>query len=113
MRLGAEPIEMDGEMYTRDEALAMYLWKMALPRTEQVMDQRTGSYSAKTFDPEKWAIELLMDRKEGKSPNAVADDHAGPRVSDKVRDIAANRINALAQKVTKGPPKFVPKETLA
>lgn len=101
--------EKDG-LITKGEALARLLWAKALGWEEVQIDDEGNERTVK-HPPEAWAIQLVYDRMEGKTPQAVTEDEARMTAADQVRELARARLNQLAAASTKkdkpaGPPKF-------
>lgn len=97
----------DGTPITKAEALADIVAKMALGWEEVTRDEM-GNLIKKIHPPVAWAIQYVFERMEGKSAIATPENESGMKASDKVRELARDRVNALS-KVTAGPPKFKPK----
>jgi len=104
--------EADG-VITKGEALARLLWRKALGYTEETVTDE-GERKEVFHKPESWAIQLLYDRMEGKTPQAVPEDEDRIKAADRVRELAAGRLNSLAQEAVgasaenlkqQGPPK--------
>lgn len=97
-----------GEYLTRNEAVAWLLWQYALGFEEKDPDNNDKTIKVK---PQRWAIELLWDRLEGKAPSAVHDDKGTLTAADKVSDQAVSRMNKIAAETVGapkpgGPPRF-------
>lgn len=106
LRLAAEAYdvtEADGAI-SRGQALAMLLWDKALGHIKETVSDE-GKRTSVTHAPENWAIQLIYDRMEGKAPQAVPDDAARVTATDKVRELAKNRLNTL---VTEAPVVTLP-----
>lgn len=110
---------MEDGAITKGEALARLLWKKALGYTEDIVTDE-GEQQTVHHKPEVWAIQLLYDRLEGKTPQAVPEDDHRVKAADRVRELAANRINHLAEVAVgenvadlkqTGPPKRTRKDT--
>jgi hypothetical protein len=98
-------VEELGEIVTRNQALAMLIWKMALGYEEKIPDpDNEGKTILVRHKPERWAIEMLYDRQEGKTPQALDDGGGKMSALDKVSEIATRRLNALATKGDNPPP---------
>lgn len=113
--LGAEAhdVHPDGSPMTREEALAILLWKKALGYKEKTRNDE-GSWVETVYKPEAWAMQYIYERKEGKTTPAPAEDSGRVKASDRVRELARERLNRMATTVAvpllaKGPPKFKPK----
>ena len=97
----------DGEMVmkTNCERLAEILADRALGWDEEVeiADKKVpGGVKRKQVKhpPEKWAIVMVYERMEGKTPTAVADETSGIKVADKVSELAVDAINRLTEEET-------------
>ncbi len=100
-------INDDGEvvMTTKAERLAELLADRALGWEEQVTvpnKKVPGGIEEKTVvhKPEKWAMVMVYERLEGKTPVAMPDETKGLTVSDKVSELAVTRINDLTEQET-------------
>lgn len=100
-------VEELGEVVTRNQALAILLWKVALGFDEQIPDpDNPGKTILVKHKPEKWAIEMLYDRQEGKTPQALDDGGGKMTALERVDEILVHRVNAIAMKRAGGPPPF-------
>jgi len=93
---------------SRGEALAKLLFNKALGWTEAVLDDE-GRETRVTHKPESWAIQLIYDRLEGKTPQAAPEDEGRMTALDHVRDLAKVRLNSLVPAVG-GPPEYKPRK---
>jgi hypothetical protein len=101
----AVSVDDDGNPVTREMRLADLIWKQALGYTETLRDEM-GTETKREHTPVAWAQQFLWDRLEGKSPVAAVDNEGSMKASDKVRQLAKDRINGIAAKVVpSGPPK--------
>lgn len=103
--------EADG-VITKGEAMARLLWKKALGWKEERVDDE-GETKVVDHAPEAWAIQMIYDRIEGKTPQAIEEDDSGARLQDRVSDLAKARVNDLAEKLVGkpgGPPTLPPKK---
>ena len=103
--------EEDGAI-TKGEALARLLWKKALGYKEVKVDDE-GNEKEEWRPPESWAIQLVYDRMEGKTPQAVTEDETRITAAEQVSELAKNRLTALADKLVAGsapPPPVIPDE---
>lgn len=108
----AHTIADDGTFVTKGEALADLLWQKALGYEEKTLDDE-GNEKIVKHDPAAWAIQLVYDRMEGKTPQAVTEDDTRIKAAEAVREMAKNRINDLAAKhapVKPGPPSLKKKK---
>lgn len=106
----AETILDDGTCLTKGEVLAELVFKKALGYVEVSLDDE-GKETKTVFPPERWALELIFDRLEGKVPQAITDDDTKMKVADRVSELNKNRLNSLAEKAVAGakppgPPTF-------
>ena len=84
----------DAVMVTKAEAIARYIWKVALGWEEEVEIYKDGvkvGIRPEHHRPDKWAINMIWDRMEGRV--GAADLKAG---SDKAS--LADRVTALGKK---------------
>lgn len=110
----AHTIADDGELISKGEALAKLLFDKALGHVETRVDEE-GEKHEVIHKPESWAIQLIYDRLEGKTPQAAEhDDETKVKALDQVRELAKARLNDAAEAATtgaiKGPPKHKPKK---
>lgn len=85
---------MDGDrVITRGEALALLLWKMALGFEAEDPETKTIRH----YKPQAWAIQLVYERLEGKTPQALVDDQAHIIIADKVSELVQHRLNQQAE----------------
>lgn len=92
VELGGDTIINEaGETITRDEALARTLWDLALGGIE------TGTGGETKFRrPDKQVAMFIMERREGKTPTAVADEGDTFVIADRLDELARSRINSEA-----------------
>lgn len=107
--LGAEASEMlaNGDVITRDEALARLLWEKALGYTKLMKNKLTGQMEEVYFGPEAWAIQLIYERREGKVAQAEPEKASKPTTAEKVSELSKSRINSfvgVGAPAKKGPP---------
>jgi hypothetical protein len=97
---------------TKGEALARLLWRTALGWTEKKVDDE-GTEQVVTHAPAAWAIQLVYDRMEGKTPVAVEENEQRLTAAERVSDLAKGRLNALTEQTVgakpSGPPMHRPK----
>lgn len=106
-------IDDQGNPITREEALARLLWNMALGYVEKVRNNE-GNWEEVAHKPVAWAMQAVWDRREGKVPLAIGEDDNRIKASDRVRELAKDRLNALARTAAgpekkKGPPSYKPR----
>ncbi len=99
-------LDDDGKaiMVTKGEALAALVMNHAIGWTEEVIEETDtpGQTKMRTVihPPARWAIELIYERIEGKTPQALPDDRGGLTAADKVSEQALKKINQLTQEST-------------
>lgn len=95
--------EEDG-VITKGEAMARLLWKKALGWSESTVDDE-GNEKKVYHKPESWAIQLVYERMEGRTPQALTEEEdQGRKVHEEVRDLARARLNDLATAATNTEP---------
>lgn len=100
----------DGTQVTNKEKLIQQVVRQAVGWTEEKRDD-SGNLTKIVHAPVGWCQQFCFMQVEGKAPMAVQEETPGIRAADKVRDLAKQRMNALAKQVTapakpSGPPKF-------
>jgi hypothetical protein len=90
----------NGDPVTKAHALALVLWDRALGYEEQ--DPKNHNEKVR-HNPEAWAIQLIYERLEGRSPVAIADTK-GSTVAQKVSELGKSKINALV--IPPAPPEI-------
>lgn len=80
---------VDGGEVTRDEALAQVLWDLALGYT-----YKDGDNKKQFVAPDRDIAKFIFERREGRVPTAAADDRNVITATDKVSELACNRINS-------------------
>jgi hypothetical protein len=98
----------DGTCQTREQALANLIWHRALGYTEERTDDE-GTVHETYHPPEKWAIQLIWERMEGRVSEAKAEDGGRITAAERVRELATQRINALAEAGDRRPPPSLKK----
>lgn len=99
-------LDADGRavMVTKGEALAELVMSRALGWTEETIEETDvpGQTIKKSVEhkPERWAIELIYDRTEGKTPQALPDDKSGLTAAERVGEVAKKKINQLTKEAT-------------
>ncbi len=81
------------------ERLAELIWKQALGYVEEVRNEE-GTLTKVVHKPVAWAQQYLFERMEGKAAIAAPDASVGMRAADKVRALAKDRLNRIAETVT-------------
>lgn len=96
----------EAEYVTKGERLAELICDRALgwEDTELVDTDVPGQKQevTKKHRPERWAMELVWDRLEGKTPQALSDDTDRLTAADKVSELAKTKINKLTEETTDG-----------
>jgi len=90
-------VDDDGGVITKGEALAQLLWNKALGYLVMDPKKKEEVYSK----PESWAIQLIFERLEGKTPSDPMDDAHRPSIAERVSEIAVSRLNAEATAAVK------------
>ena len=92
----------DAVMVTKAEAIARYIWKVALgyEGTEDVYDKSGKKTGIKPvhYKPDKWAINMIWDRLEGRA--GAADLKGGSdkaSLADKVSEQGKKRLGQIAK----------------
>lgn len=100
-----------GDPVTKGQVLAELVFKMALGYEEVDADNPQKKVFVR---PSQWAIQLIYERLEGKTPTAIADEKTGIRVADRVSELGKSRINAISRAIvgiTSGPPAYRKRES--
>lgn len=97
----------DAVMVTKAEAIARYIWRVALGWEESVdvldRDGKKTGIRPEVHKPDKWAINMIWDRLEGRA--GAADLKGGSdkaSLADKVSGLGAKRVNQIAKQSSKG-----------
>lgn len=91
----------DAVMLTKAETIARYIWKMALGWEEEVEIYKDGvkvGIRPEHHRPDKWAINMIWDRMEGRV--GAADLKAGSdkaSLADKVSEQGKKRLSQIAK----------------
>ena len=91
----------DAVMVTKAEAIARYIWKVALGYSEEVEIYKDGvkvGIRPEHHRPDKWAINMIWDRMEGRVGQADAkagNDKAS--LADKVSEQGKKRLSQIAK----------------
>ena len=83
---------------TKGEVLADLIVKRALGYRKTTRTDE-GEEKTEEFPPERWAIELVWDRVEGKTPQAVQEDDRSLRVAERVSDLSKKRLNKMTERL--------------
>jgi len=92
-----EKVAGETDAITRAEALARLLWDMALGRSK-VVDIETGKISTEYISPDKHAMDIIMDRMEGKVGTFEDEKKKSENIPDRVSRKNKARINKLSKK---------------
>lgn len=102
-----------GGIITKAEVLTELLMKTAIGWEEVVLkEEESGKVVELTIKhkPQPWAIQLIWDRTEGKSPQSIPDVKSGITAAEKVRELTVARVNELSQQAIgaklSGPPTY-------
>ena len=110
----AHDMTVEGDLITKGEAIARLLIQKALGWEEKTKDDE-GKELVVLHKPEAWAIQLVYDRVEGKTPQAVTEDDVRIKAAERVRELAKQRMNSLVDEIvvgkSSGPPKLRKKRT--
>lgn len=111
-KVAAESISMDdsGELITYAEKLARVVWQKAVGYTET--QYKNGETFEKIHPPAAWAIQMLMDRLEGKVTTVSEEGPERLSAADRVGALCVSTVNNLTEEVApqpKGPPPIRPK----
>lgn len=96
----------DAAIVTKAEVLARYVWKSALGYVEEVDTYKDGVKTGirpEIHKPERWAINMVWDRSEGRA--GAADPKGGSdkaSLADKVSGLGAKRVNTIAKQSSRG-----------
>jgi hypothetical protein len=100
----AHTTKPDGTVVTKEQALAELIWRQALGWSELQKDDH-GKLIEKHHPPIAWCQQFIYERIEGKAAQASAENSGGMRASEKVGNLAKDRLNKLA--VSKAQPSDV------
>lgn len=96
-------LDADDNPITRRQALADLIWKFALG-WEEVSRDDVGNVTRVQHKPAPWAMQYIFERIEGRAAVAVMGNEGSKKASEKVRELATDRINAMSASAA-GPPK--------
>jgi hypothetical protein len=91
----AVSIHDDGDIVTRSETLARLLWDKALGYEEVIVDDE-GREKTKKHEPQPWAMQIVLDRLEGKAPLAIVEPEGKAKITDRVNELIKERLNAIS-----------------
>ena len=102
-KVGSEThtVDNDNTPITKDEALIRLLWNTALGYIEKTMDDN-GKEKTKKHPPQKWAMELIYNRKEGGIAGISEPGKRGTSARKRVSDLAKKRFNKAAKTTPNG-----------
>jgi hypothetical protein len=107
-----EPVSVhdNGDIISGWEKLCRHIRQLALGGEREERDDN-GNIKKIVEKPVAWAVQFVFAELAGKTPQAVQEDHGGIKASQKVRELARDRMNQVADKLVTagGPPKFKPK----
>jgi hypothetical protein len=92
-----EKVAGEDTVITRAEALARLLWDMALGRSK-VVDMETGKITTEYSSPDKHAMDVIIDRMEGRVGSFEDEKKKSESIPDKISRKNKNRINKLSKK---------------
>jgi len=97
-----DPKGEDAVMVSKAEAIARYIWKVALGYEESVdVCDKTGKKTGirpEVHKPDKWAINLIWDRLEGRVGAAdLKGSHDKAKLVDKVSAQGKKRLDQIAK----------------
>jgi len=92
-----EKVAGEDTVITRAEALARLLWDMALGRSK-VVDVETGEISTEYSPPDKHAMDIIMDRMEGRVGTFEDEKKKSETITDRISRKNQVRINKLSKK---------------
>ena len=95
-----ETTNAKGDIVTKAEALAALIWKYALGFEEEDPDNKDLKIRRR---PEQWAIYLVYERLEGRTPMAEADDAHKGTAAQKVTDLGVAAINTFSDAADASP----------
>jgi hypothetical protein len=98
VKIGEETHQMnaDGEMLSKDEVLVRQIWDEALGYEERTVDDK-GKEKIVKHKPQKWAKELLWNRREGGIQAALAETGEGITAAEQVRELSKARMNKVTE----------------
>jgi len=103
----AHTMTLEGEYQTKGEALVDLVMKEALGWEESIVNDE-GTEIKSVHKPQRWAIELVWDRMEGKTPQSLDPGETKMTAKDTVKALAVARLSALTAETVgeakKGPP---------
>jgi hypothetical protein len=96
----------DAVMVTKAEAIARYIWKIALGYQESVDVYKNGVKTGvrpEVHKPDKWAINLIWDRMEGRAGAADPKGSSNKAsLADKVSAQGKKRLDQITKQSIKG-----------
>lgn len=97
-KLGQEfqTVDDDGAPVTKEEALIRQLWNTALGYEETTRDD-VGVETTIRYKPQRWAIELIYNRREGAIPTSMPEVSGRLTAAETVSELATERLNKKAK----------------
>ena len=95
-------VVIDGVTYSKRilskaDDLARFIWRCALGYTEEILNKDTGEMVKTVYHaPDKWAINLLFERLEGKTTIVPTEVGGRPSLADRVEAESKKTINKIA-----------------
>lgn len=105
--LECETVDDEGDPVTNAEKLARTIWKKALGYRQEEM--KSDGMREVTYPPESWAIQLIMERMDGKVATAEPETAEKLTAAERVGELEANYINQIAAEAAaagRTPPPF-------
>ena len=102
----------DDNILDKGEALALSLWNHALGWKENKERRVNGEMIIEEVihPPAAWAMQVVYDRLEGRTPQSIPDEGGKRTAAKVVRELAVNRLNAKVKVPKKsGPPVMPPR----
>lgn len=90
-----EKVAGETNAVTRAEALARLLWDMALGRIK-VVDMETGKISIESVPPDKHAMDVIIDRMEGRVGTFEDEKKKSESIPDRISRKNKTRANKIA-----------------
>jgi len=97
IKIGEEThtVNDDGDMLSKDEVLVRQIWNEALGYEERTVNDK-GKEKVVKHKPQKWAKELLWNRREGGILGVGQQSESGGiTAAEQVRDLSKARLNKL------------------
>jgi len=90
--------DTDGEdrLVSKAEAVAQWLWKEALGYIQEIVHE-DGTKEEIVHQPDKWAIDRIWDRMEGRAPLMNPEKKDRRSIADRVSEQGKKRSNKIAE----------------